>query len=88
LPPEAVQRETVSGDDSATSLVSSSSACFPGDSATAKLRYLPDATVAVLSAGSGSKRDASPLAYRDLRAAQRRIDRAYEASAAFLKEHA
>jgi NTE family protein len=48
----------------------------------------PDVTVHVLPPGAGSKRDDSPLAYRDLRAAQRRIDRAYEASAAFLKEHA
>ena len=47
----------------------------------------PDVTVHVLPPGAGSKRDDSPLAYRDLRAAQRRIDRAYEASAAFLKEH-
>ena len=46
----------------------------------------PDVTVHVLPPGAGSKRDDSPLAYRDLRAAQRRIDRAYEASAAFLKE--
>jgi NTE family protein len=47
----------------------------------------PDVTVHVLPPGAGSKRDDSPLAYRDLRAAQRRIDRAYEESAAFLKEH-
>jgi NTE family protein len=48
----------------------------------------PNVTVHILPPGAGSKRDDSPLAYRDLRAAQRRIDRAYEASAAFLKEHA
>ena len=46
----------------------------------------PNVTVHVLPPGAGSKRDDSPLAYRDMRAAQRRIDRAYEASTAFLKE--
>jgi NTE family protein len=48
----------------------------------------PSVTVHVLPPGAGSKRDDSPLAYRDFRAAQRRIERAYEASAAYLKEHA
>jgi NTE family protein len=41
-------------------------------------------TVHVLPAGVGSRRDDSPLAYRDMRATARRIDRAYEASAEFL----
>jgi NTE family protein len=44
-------------------------------------------TVHILPPGPGSKRDDSPLAYRDLRAAARRIDRAYEATAAYLKEN-
>jgi NTE family protein len=46
----------------------------------------PDVSVHILPPGAGSKRDDSPLAYRDVRAAQRRIDRAYEASTTFLKE--
>jgi NTE family protein len=41
-------------------------------------------TVHVLPAGVGSRRDDSPLAYRDLRAATRRIERAYEASVNYL----
>lgn len=40
----------------------------------------------VLPTGGGSERDDSPLAYRDLAAAGRRIIRGYEASAAYLKE--
>jgi NTE family protein len=40
----------------------------------------------VLPTGTGSERDDSPLAYRDLAAAARRITRAYEASATYLKE--
>jgi NTE family protein len=47
----------------------------------------PTVTVHVLPPGVGSKRDDSPLAYRDLRAAQRRIERAYEASAGYLASH-
>ncbi|HKE65997.1 MAG TPA: patatin-like phospholipase family protein [Micromonosporaceae bacterium] len=47
----------------------------------------PTVTVHVLPPGVGSKRDDSPLAYRDLRAAQRRIERAYEASAGYLAGH-
>jgi NTE family protein len=42
-------------------------------------------TVHVLPAGEGSKRDDSPLAYRDMKAASRRIQRAYDASVAYLK---
>jgi len=41
----------------------------------------------VLPAGAGSARDDSPLAYRDMRVAMARITRAYEASAAYLKDH-
>jgi len=52
------------------------------------LAEVPDGvTVHVMPPGVGSRRDDSPLAYRDLRAAQRRIDRAYEASAAYLAGH-
>lgn len=40
--------------------------------------------VHVLPTGGGSERDDSPLAYRDLAAAARRIGRAYDASAAYL----
>ena len=43
-------------------------------------------TVHVLPAGEGSKRDDSPLAYRDMKATSRRIQRAYDASVAYLKE--
>ncbi|GAA5194995.1 patatin-like phospholipase family protein [Rugosimonospora acidiphila] len=50
-----------------------------------EMANLPDTvTVHVLPAGSGSDRDDSPLAYRDLGAAARRINRAYEASAEYL----
>lgn len=42
--------------------------------------------VHVLPTGGGTERDDSPLAYRDLAAAGRRISRGYEASAAYLKE--
>jgi NTE family protein len=42
--------------------------------------------VHVLPAGVGSARDDSPLAYRDLRAAKARIDRAYDASVDYLKD--
>ncbi|HEY7174511.1 MAG TPA: patatin-like phospholipase family protein [Micromonosporaceae bacterium] len=53
-----------------------------------ELAAVPDGVaVHVLPPGLGSKRDDSPLAYRDLRAAQRRIERAYEASAAYLAGH-
>ncbi len=45
-----------------------------------------DVTVHVLPAGEGSKRDDSPLAYRDMKATNRRIQRAYDASVAYLKE--
>ena len=43
--------------------------------------------VHVLPTGGGSDRDDSPLAYRDLSAAARRITRAYEASATYLKDN-
>jgi NTE family protein len=42
--------------------------------------------VHVLPAGGGSERDDSPLAYRDIAAAARRIHRGYEASAAYLRD--
>jgi NTE family protein len=45
----------------------------------------PGVTVHVLPAGEGSARDDSPLAYRDLAAAARRINRAYTASAEYLR---
>jgi NTE family protein len=43
--------------------------------------------VHVLPTGGGSDRDDSPLAYRDMGAAARRITRAHHASARYLKEH-
>jgi NTE family protein len=46
----------------------------------------PAVAVHVLPTGGGSDRDDSPLAYRDLSAAARRIDRAYEASLTYLKD--
>ena len=46
----------------------------------------PTIEVHVLPTGGGSARDDSPLAYRDMRAAMRRITRAYEASREYLKE--
>ncbi len=52
-----------------------------------EMAQIPDGvTVHVLPTGGGSARDDSPLAYRDLRAAQRRITRAHDASARYLKE--
>ena len=42
--------------------------------------------VHVLPTGGGSERDDSPLAYRDIGAAARRISRAYEASVSYLKD--
>ncbi|HEX6499440.1 MAG TPA: patatin-like phospholipase family protein [Micromonosporaceae bacterium] len=47
-----------------------------------------DVTVHVLPTGGGSDRDDSPLAYRDLASATRRMSRAYHASARYLREHA
>jgi NTE family protein len=50
-----------------------------------EMAAVPDGVaVHVLPAGGGSRRDDSPLAYRDMRATARRIGRAYEASAAYL----
>jgi NTE family protein len=46
-----------------------------------------DIEVHVLPSGGGSARDDSPLAYRDLKAARRRIDRAYAATTAYLESH-
>lgn len=43
-------------------------------------------TVHVLPTGGGSARDDSPLAYRDLKAAQRRIEQAYRATAEYLEK--
>lgn len=45
----------------------------------------PGVTVHVLPTGGGSARDDSPLAYRDLKAAQRRIDQAYQATGDYLE---
>jgi NTE family protein len=42
--------------------------------------------VYVLPTGAGAERDDSPLAYRDMAAAGRRIERAYDASAAYLQD--
>jgi NTE family protein len=44
-------------------------------------------TAHVLPTGGGSARDDSLLAYRDFRAVTRRIDAAYAASSAYLREH-
>jgi NTE family protein len=41
--------------------------------------------VYVLPTGAGAERDDSPMAYRDMAAAGRRIERAFEASATFLQ---
>jgi NTE family protein len=43
--------------------------------------------VHVLPAGPGSARDDSPLAYRDMAAASRRMSRAYAASTGYLRAH-
>jgi NTE family protein len=45
-----------------------------------------DVRVHVLPAGVGSARDDSPLAYRDLKVAMARINRAYDAASAYLAE--
>jgi NTE family protein len=42
--------------------------------------------VYVLPTGAGAERDESPLAYRDMAAASRRIERAFDASTAYLRE--
>jgi NTE family protein len=44
-------------------------------------------TAHVLPTGGGSERDDSLLAYRDFRAVTRRIDAAYDASSAYLRDH-
>jgi NTE family protein len=44
--------------------------------------------VYVLPTGAGAERDESPLAYRDMAAASRRIERAFDASTAYLREMA
>jgi NTE family protein len=44
-------------------------------------------TAHVLPTGGGSARDDSPLAYRDFRAVTRRIEAAYDASSAYLRDH-
>jgi NTE family protein len=50
-----------------------------------EMSNLPDyVDVYVMPTGGGSERDDSPLAYRDVAAAARRIKRAYEASAEYL----
>ena len=53
-----------------------------------EMAALPENVAAhVLPTGGGSSRDDSLLAYRDFKAVIRRIDAAYEASAAYLEEH-
>lgn len=53
-----------------------------------ELAATPDAVaVHVLPSGGGTVRDDSPLAYRDLAAAARRMSRAYAATAGYLREH-
>jgi len=47
----------------------------------------PTVDVHVLPTGGGSARDDSPLAYRDLKSAMARINRAYDASAMYLTVH-
>jgi NTE family protein len=44
-------------------------------------------TAHVLPTGGGSARDDSLLAYRDFRSVTRRIEAAYDASSAYLREH-
>jgi NTE family protein len=52
-----------------------------------EMAALPDSVTAhVLPTGGGSSRDDALLAYRDFKAVMRRIDAAYEASAAYLAE--
>jgi NTE family protein len=49
---------------------------------------LPDHVSAhVLPTGGGSSKDDSPLSYRDFGAVVRRIDQAYAASTAYLRDH-
>ncbi|WP_327005248.1 patatin-like phospholipase family protein [Dactylosporangium sp. NBC_01737] len=45
----------------------------------------PEVTVHVLPTGGGTARDDSPLSYRNMTLARARIDRAYEASCAYLE---
>ena len=53
-----------------------------------EMSELPEGVEAhVLPTGGGSPRDDSILAYRDFGSIQRRIDAAYDASAAYLAEH-
>jgi NTE family protein len=54
-----------------------------------EMAALPEhVTAHVLPTGStGGRRDDSLLAYRDLAAVMRRIDAAYDASAAYLRDH-
>lgn len=52
-----------------------------------EMAAVPDGVqVHVLPAGAGSLRDDSALAYRDMKAAAARINRAYEASVAYLRD--
>jgi NTE family protein len=49
---------------------------------------LPDhVTAHVLPTGGGSGKDDSLLGYRDFGAVMRRIDKAYDASSAYLRDH-
>ncbi|MDG6109222.1 patatin-like phospholipase family protein [Dactylosporangium aurantiacum] len=45
----------------------------------------PEVTVHVLPTGGGSARDDSPLSYRDMTLARARIERAYQATSAYLE---
>jgi len=46
-----------------------------------------DVMIHVLPAGAGSARDDSPLAYRDMASAARRMSRAYAATVRYLRDH-
>ena len=53
-----------------------------------EMAALPSGVAAhVLPTGGSSRRDDALLAYRDFKAVLRRIDAAYDATAAYLEEH-
>jgi NTE family protein len=52
-----------------------------------EMNELPEGVVAHVLPAAGSAKDDSPLAYRDTTQVARRIEAAYDASAAYLEEH-